>query len=72
LESWQYYLQEALPLAKEQRDGAVFAFKEGGIDYTTFLQTVRDSIGIESRSWEALNKFLEAKYELQYFLNSTK
>ncbi|MFZ0490373.1 MAG: CusA/CzcA family heavy metal efflux RND transporter [Salegentibacter sp.] len=72
LESWQYYLQEALPLAKEQRDGAVFAFKEGGIDYTTFLQTVRDAIGIESRSWEALNKFLEAKYELQYFLNSTK
>ena len=71
LESWQYYVQEALPLAKEQRDGAVFAYKEGGIDYTTFLQTVRDAIGIESRSWEALNYFLKSKYELEFYLNST-
>ncbi len=72
LESWQYYVQEALPLAKEQREGAIFAYKEGGIDYTTFLQTVRDAIGIENRSWEALNNYLESKYELEFFLNSTK
>ena len=72
LESWQYYEQEALPLAKEQRDGAVFAYKEGGIDYTTFLQTVRDAIGIQSRSWDALNNYLESKYELEFFLNSAK
>ena len=72
LESWQYYEQEALPLAKEQRDGAVFAYKEGGIDYTTFLQTVRDAIGIQSKSWDALNNYLESKYELEFFLNSAK
>ena len=72
LESWQYYEQEALPLAKEQRDGAVFAYKEGGIGYTTFLQTVRDAIGIQSRSWDALNNYLQSKYELEFFLNSAK
>lgn len=72
LESWQYYEQEALPLAKEQRDGAVFAYKEGGIDYTTFLQTVRDAIAIQSKSWIALDKYLNAKYELEFFLNSSK
>ena len=72
LESWQYYEQEALPLAKEQRDGAVFAYKEGGIDYTTFLQTVRDAIGIQSKSWDALNNYLKSKYELEFFLNSAK
>jgi len=72
LESWQYYEQEALPLAKEQRDGAVFAYKEGGIDYTTFLQTVRDAIGIQSKSWDALNNYLRSKYELEFFLNSAK
>lgn len=70
LESWQYYVQEALPLAVEQRDAAVFAYKEGGIDYTTFLQTVRDAIGIQSQSWDALNNYLESKYELEFFLNS--
>ncbi|WP_373057620.1 CusA/CzcA family heavy metal efflux RND transporter [Zunongwangia sp. H14] len=72
LESWQYYQQEALPLAKEQRNGAVFAYKEGGIDYTTFLQSVRDAIAIESQSWDALNNYLQSKYELEFFLNSAK
>src|SRR5699024_7061152 len=43
-ESWQFYQQEALPLAKSQRQGALFAFTHGGIDYTSFLQTIRDAI----------------------------
>lgn len=72
LESWEYYLQEALPLAMEQRDGALFAYKEGGIDYTTFLQTVRDAIGIQSKALDALNKYLKSKYEIEFFLNSAK
>ncbi len=72
LESWQFYEQEALPLAKEQRDGAVYAYKEGGIDYTTFLQTVRDAIAIQNKSWIALDKYLNAKFELEFFLNSSK
>ena len=71
-ESWKYYEQEALLLAKEQRDGAVFAYKEGGISYTSFLQTVRDAIGIQSKSWDALNNYLRSKYELEFFLNSAK
>ncbi len=72
LESWQYYVQEALPLAKQQRDGAVFAYKEGGIDYTTFLQTVRDAIDIQSNSWDALSNYLQSKYEMEFYLNSAK
>lgn len=72
LESWQFYRQEALPLAKEQRKGALFAFKEGDIDYTTFLQNIRDAIEIQSNSWDALKNYLKSKYELEFFLNSSQ
>ncbi len=70
LESWQFYQQEALPLAQTQGKGALFAFKHGSIDYTDFLQTIRDAIKVEVDSWEALNQYLQAKYELLFFLNS--
>src|SRR5699024_294098 len=72
LQSWQFYQQEALPLAKEQQEGALFAFKKGGIEYTTFLQAIRDAIKIQSESWEALSHYLQAKYELEFFINSLK
>ncbi|MDT0642541.1 CusA/CzcA family heavy metal efflux RND transporter [Zunongwangia sp. F363] len=69
--SWNYYKEEALPLAKEQQDGAVLAFKEGAIDYVTFLQNIRDAIRIEVNSWSAFNDYLDSRYQLEYYLKNS-
>lgn len=71
-ESWQFYQQEALPLAKEQREAAVYAFQEGDMDYTQFLQRIRDAIAVQVKSWDALSGYLRTKYELDFFLNSSQ
>lgn len=70
LNSWSYYRDEALPLAKEQRKGATTAYQEGAIDYVAFLQNIRDAIRIEVNSWEAFGQYLDRKYQLEYYLNN--
>lgn len=72
LSSWQYYKNEALPLAEEQRKGALTAYKEGAIDYVMFLQNIRDAITIEIDSWEAFGEYLNSRYQLEYYLNTSK
>ncbi len=69
--SWNYYRDEALPLAKEQQDGSVLAFKEGAIDYVTFLQNIRDAIRIEVNAWSAFNDYLDSRYQLEYYLKNS-
>ncbi|WP_339656502.1 TolC family protein, partial [uncultured Salegentibacter sp.] len=69
--SWNYYKNEALPLAKEQQDGAVLAFKEGAIDYVTFLQNIRDAIRIEVNAWGAFDDYLDSRYQLEYYLENS-
>jgi cobalt-zinc-cadmium resistance protein CzcA len=69
--SWNYYKNEALPLAKEQQDGAVLAFREGAIDYVTFLQNIRDAIRIEVNAWSAFNDYLDSRYQLEYYLENS-
>jgi cobalt-zinc-cadmium resistance protein CzcA len=71
LNSWQYYQQEALPLAVEQRNGAIIAYREGAIDYIGFLQIIRDAIQVELNSQEALGNYLNTKARLIYFLQSS-
>lgn len=68
--SWQYYQQEALPLAKEQRKGAVIAFHEGAINYVSFIQNISEAIEIELNAWDALKNYLNAKANLSYFLHN--
>ena len=70
LNSWEYYKEEALPLAEEQRKGALTAYKEGAIDYVMFLQNIRDAIQIEVESWDAFSNYLNSRYELEYYLNT--
>ncbi len=65
--SWRFYIDEALPLVKEQRQGAVLAYQEGAIDYTTFTQILRDNIQTELEAIEALNNYLNELFKLQYF-----
>ena len=67
--SKDFYLQEALPLAQEQQNGALLAYKEGAIDYTAFTQMLRNSIETELSAIEAINNYLNAKFELTYFEN---
>jgi len=69
--SWNYYRDEALPLAQEQQDGSVLAFKEGAIDYVTFLQNIRDAIRIEVNAWSAFDDYLDSRYQLEYYLTES-
>src|SRR5699024_546199 len=67
LSSWKYYRDEALPLAKKQRQGALTAFRLGGIDYVAFIQNIRSAIEVEVNALEALGSYLDAKARLSYF-----
>lgn len=69
--SWVYYRDEALPLAAEQRKGSIAAFREGAIDYVTFLQNIRDAIRIEVDSWDAFGNYLDSRFQLEYFLRTS-
>lgn len=67
--SWNYYNEEALPLAAEQRKGTILAYDEGAIDYTAFIQNLKEVVQVEVKAREALNKYLQSRFELEYFLN---
>ncbi len=70
--SWRYYQNEALPLAEEQQKGAIMAYRNGAIDYVTFLQHTRDAMEVELGSWETLDQFLQSKFQLEFYLEPTK
>ena len=65
--SWLFYKNEVLPLVKEQKVGALFAYKEGEIDYTAFTQLIKEAIQSELEAQTALVNYLESKFQLQYF-----
>ena len=65
--SWDYYANSALPLAKEQQKGSLLAYKEGEIDYITFVENMKASLLIEIDAWEVLAAYLSTYYELKFF-----
>jgi cobalt-zinc-cadmium resistance protein CzcA len=67
--SKDFYLLEALPLAKEQQEGALLAYREGALDYTSFTQLISTAIETELDAIDAINNYLNAKFELAYFQN---
>ena len=69
-DSWIYYRDHALPLAREQRIAALTAYREGQIDYTGFLQNVRFAMSMESKAWLVLNGYLKSRFRLEYFLSN--
>jgi len=71
LSTWQYYRQEALPVAKEQKRGAMTAYRQGAISYVVFLQNVRDAMQLEFSAQEAFANFLDSRFKLEYFINSS-
>ncbi|MGB5982789.1 MAG: CusA/CzcA family heavy metal efflux RND transporter [Nonlabens sp.] len=68
-DTWFFYKTEALPLAIDQRKGALLAYKEGALDYASFTQIIRDAIQTELDALDALDNYLDALFELQYFQN---
>ena len=71
LASWKFYEDEALPLVREQRHGAVFAYEEGAIDYVSFIQNLKETVEVEIEAQIALSQYLKAKFHLEYYLNSS-
>ena len=67
--SWIFYKDEVLPLIKEQKAGALFAYKEGEIDYSGFTQLMKEAIQSELEAQEAFVQYVESTFELQYFKN---
>jgi cobalt-zinc-cadmium resistance protein CzcA len=67
--SWEYYEDEALELAKEQRVGAGTAYREGAIDYVTFLQNVKDAMQIEIDAWRAFEQYLGSRFQIEYLIS---
>jgi len=72
LTTWEYYRDVALPVAKEQRNGAIVSYREGAIDYISFLQNVKDAIQIEFDYWNAYGNYLDSRFKVDYFINSSK
>src|SRR5690606_29401374 len=71
LASWRFYEEEALPLAREQRQGTILAYKEGAIDYVTFIQNLKEAVQIEVKAREAFHQYLDFRFQLEYYLNSS-
>lgn len=65
--SWEFYKDQVLPLTKEQKTGALLAYKEGEIDYTAFTQLIKEAIQSELGAQSALVNYLESTFQLQYF-----
>ncbi len=65
--SWLFYKDDVLPLIKEQKIGAFFAYKEGEIDYSAFTQLINQAIQSDLEAQTALVNYLQSIFELQYF-----
>jgi len=68
--NWSYYKDKALPLAIEQRNGAILMYNEGAMDYLSFLQNMKSAIELEAKTWQVLEEYMSHKIQLEYFLNT--
>ncbi|MGK7396068.1 MAG: CusA/CzcA family heavy metal efflux RND transporter, partial [Candidatus Cyclobacteriaceae bacterium M3_2C_046] len=69
LASWNYYREDALPIAEEQLEGSILAYREGAIDYTTFIQNIQEAVQVELDALDALDNLLEANFQMEYYLD---
>ncbi|MFL1896597.1 CusA/CzcA family heavy metal efflux RND transporter [Aquimarina sp. 2-A2] len=70
-EKWKttqdFYTTEAVPLAQEQRRGALLGYKEGALDYSAFTLMIREAIQTEEEALQVLSYYLKALFELHYY-----
>ena len=71
-QSVKYYSDVALPVALEQRKGAVAAYREGAIDYVGFIQNMKDAIQVEFDYWDSFENYLDTGFRLEYLLDTLK
>ena len=71
-QSVKYYGEVALPVALEQRRGAVTAYREGAIDYVGFIQNMKDAIQVEIDYWDSFENYLDTGFRLEYLLDTLK
>ena len=72
LSTTDYYRNVALPVAKEQKQGAITSYQEGAIDYVTFLQNMKDAMQIEFDYLDANASYLDSRFKIEYFINASK
>ena len=65
--SWLFYKDQVLPLAKEQRKGALFAYKEGALDYNGFTQLIKAAIQTELDAQSAFKNYMNSLFQVQYY-----
>jgi cobalt-zinc-cadmium resistance protein CzcA len=66
-ESWEFYRDEAVPLADEQLKGATLSYREGAIDYVAFLQHAKDAVRLDIDAWDAFSNYANALFQLDYY-----
>ncbi|PTB96633.1 CusA/CzcA family heavy metal efflux RND transporter [Marivirga lumbricoides] len=71
LSSWKFYQNEAIPLSRKQREAAILAVREGAISYMEFIQHMNEAISVELKAQDALKEYLIAKFQMEYYLNSS-
>jgi cobalt-zinc-cadmium resistance protein CzcA len=72
LESWEFYEQEAIPLAREQLAGASLAFQEGAIDYLAFSQNAREAVRLEIDAWDAFSNYALALFQIEFYTSNIR
>ena len=68
---WLFYKNEILPLLKEQREGALLAYKEGEINFASFTQIVKEAISSELEAQEAFSNYVKSLFNLQYYSSNS-
>lgn len=61
-----YYQQQALPLSEEQIAAAELSYREGAIDYVTFIQNLDAAIAVQQQYLDYFNQYLDVKTQIEF------
>lgn len=67
--SFKYYKNEAMPLINDIKEKSFLRYQNGEIDYTDFVQSVREVIDIEANYIEAMKNYYNSYINLKYYTN---
>ena len=67
--SFKYYKNEAMPLINDIKEKSFLRYQNGEIDYTDFVQSVREVIDLEANYIEAMKNYYNSYINLKYYTN---
>lgn len=67
--SFEYYENEAMPLVMDIKEKSFQRYQNGEIDYTDFVQSIREVIEIEANYIDAMKNFYNSYLNLIYYTN---